>query len=790
MGATGLVGHYSAEVSRFPSGKVTFVFTDIEGSTRLLRELGADGYALSLAQHHHVLRTVFEGAGGVELTNQGDGFLFVFARASDAVAAAEGAQAALETGEVRVRMGVHTGEPKLTPDGYVGLDVHKGARLGAVGSGGQVILSGATRELVEVDALDLGEHRFKDFSEPEKVFQLGQARFPPLRTISNTNLPRPASSFIGRQREVADVVSLVRSGGRLVTLSGPGGSGKTRLALESAAELLPHFRDGVFWVGLSALRDSGLVVETVSQILGARDALASHIAEREMLLVLDNFEQIVDASPELTGLLRSCPNLSLLVTSRELLRIEGELAYKVPPLLEREAVELFCTRAQVESDSVIESLCRRLDYLPLAVEVAAARTAVMSPTQILDRISERLDLFRGRRDAEARQQTLRATIAWSYDLLPPEERRSFARLAVFAGGCTADGAERVCDLELDRLQSLAEKSLIQYQDGRLTMLETVREFAREQLEDSGELVGIGRRHLEWFLALAELAGPKLRGAEAVVPEAAVLNLELDNIRAALRYALDHQATQEALQLATVLLSFWTYSGRQNEGLRWLEEGLGQQADTQSLLYADALRAAGVLAWIGGIEDRAIALSSEALARYRALGDRLGEANALRDLGTAYGIAEEWTKSVALLRESVALFERLDDPIGLARTLSNLGDYRARGRQPRTRGGAHDSSARDPIILADTRSRHGYPAQPRNGCTRTRRRRHLARPVQSLASRRQRRRYQRTRQRQVHHELSRRLGCGRGSRARPRSRRSPLGRSRIDRGRKRRSNQPN
>ena len=246
-------------------------------------------------------------------------------------------------------------------------------------------------------------------------------------------------------------------------------------------------------------------------------------------------------------------------------------------------------------------------------------------------------------------------------------------MAVFVGGCTPDGAKCVCDLDIDGLQSLNEKSLIRYQDGRLTMLETVREYALERLDDSSEVVAIGRRHLEWVLALAERTGPKLRGAEAVVPEAELLELELDNIRAALRYAFDHQTPHEGLRLATVLLSFWTYSGRQAEGLVWLEEGLGQQIVTEGTLHANALRAAGVLAWIAGVTDRAIALSSEAVVRYRALDDRLGEANALRDLGTAYGIAGDWTQSTARLRESVALFERLDDPIGLARALSNLGD---------------------------------------------------------------------------------------------------------------------
>src|SRR5436190_20272052 len=344
---------------RLPFGTVTFVFTDIEGSTHLLHELGAEGYARVLAEHRHVLRAAFAQHGGVEIDTQGDAFFAAFSNAKEAVSAASEFQRALAPGPLRVRVGVHTGTPHLTEEGNVGEDVHKGARLGAAGHGGQVLLSKETRALVDLEVTDLGEHRLKDFAEPVWIFQLGSERFPPLKTISNTNLPRPASSFVGREREVSEVASLLQDGARLVTLTGPGGSGKTRLAIESAAELVPAFRNGVFWIGLAPLREPALVAETVGQTLGAKGGLAEHVGERELLLLLDNFEQVVEAAPELSSLLESCPNLRLLVTSRELLRVRGEVEYPVPPLEQPEAVELFCARSQLPRSDEIAELCRR-----------------------------------------------------------------------------------------------------------------------------------------------------------------------------------------------------------------------------------------------------------------------------------------------------------------------------------------------------------------------------------------------------------------------------------------------
>ena len=411
--------------SDLPTGTVTFLFTDVEGSTSLLRELGAEAYADALAEHRRVVREACAAKGGVEVDTQGDAFFVAFPSAPGAAAAAQAITDALEPGPISLRIGLHTGTPLVTDEGYVGDDVHFAARVAASGHGGQVLLSqSATRELVDgLSLTDLGEHRLKDIEGAVSIYQLGNETFPPLKTISNTNLPRPASSFIGREREREDVVRELRDGARLLTLTGPGGSGKTRLALEAASELVPAYKAGVFWVGLAALRESSLVTETISQTLGAKDGLAAHIGEREMLLLLDNLEQVIEAAPELATLLTACPNLTLLCTSRELLRVRGEVEYDVPPLASSEAVTLFCERSRLEPSEEIAELCARLDDLPLAVELAAARTKALSPAHILERLSQRLDLLKGGRDAEARQQTLRATIAWSYDLLSEGEQR-------------------------------------------------------------------------------------------------------------------------------------------------------------------------------------------------------------------------------------------------------------------------------------------------------------------------------------------------------------------------------
>jgi len=642
-----------------PSGTVTFLFTDIEGSTKLLHELGAEAYTGSLAEHRRLLREAFARHGGVEVDTQGDAFFIAFPTASGALEAAREAQEALVSGPIRVRIGIHTGTPHESEEGYVGEDVHKGARIAAAGHGGQVLLSRETRELVDVQVTDLGEHRVKDFATAVWIFQLGKERFPPLKTISNTNLPRPASSFVGREREVEEVASFLQDGARLLTLTGPGGSGKTRLAIAAAAELVSNFKNGVFWVGLAPLRDPAFVSETVAQAVGAKDGLGDHIGEREMLLLLDNFEQVVEAAPELTSLLEGCPNLRLLVTSRELLGVKGEVEYQVPTLAEPEAVELFCTRSRLAPEESIAELCRRLDSLPLAVELAAARTSVLSPTQILARLSKRLDLLKGGRGVEARHQTLRATIEWSYDLLSKEEKTLFARISVFAGGCTLDAAEAVCDADLDVLQSVVDKSLLRHTDERFWMLETIREYAAERLEQSGEAEELGRRHAEHFLALAEEAEPSILG---VSPQEWLDRLERDddNLRAALDRFETSGEIQVAMHLGGTIWEFWCLRGHFQEGWRRLEHLLGMDG-RPTKARAKALTGATHLAPGAGVDQATQRLRAEqALALHRELGDPWSIAFAEHEFALALAMAGEFATARPLVEDSVRRLREVDD----------------------------------------------------------------------------------------------------------------------------------
>jgi predicted ATPase len=640
-----------------PSGTVTFLFTDVEGSTKVLGELGVREYAQALGEHRRALREAFARYGGVEVGTEGDSCFVAFSSAQGAVQSALECQNALTEGPLRVRMGLHTGTPHLAEGDYFGEDVHLAARVAAVGHGDQVLLSNATRKLVQAEVTDLGEHRLKDFNQPVLIFQLGSRKFPPLRTISNTNLPRPASSFVGREREVAEVVSLVRDGARLLTLTGPGGSGKTRLAIEAAAELVPEFKAGVFWVGLARLRDAKLVSDTVAQTLGAKEGLIDHVGERELLLLLDNLEQVIEAASELSKLVEGCPNLKLLVTSRELLRVRGEVEYPVYPLAESEAVELFSARAGVEPDETVHQLCRALDNLPLALELAAARAKVLSPTQILERLSGRLDLLKGGRDADPRQQTLRATIEWSYDLLSAEERALFARLAVFRGGCTLETSEAVAEAGLDTVQSLVDKSLLRRTVERFWMLETIREFAAERLEDSGEGEELRRRHAAHYLALAEEAEPNLRGNPKDWLDR--LEHEHDNLRAALDWLSASGESQLTLQLAGALWKFWSIRGHMTEGGRRLEEALRADA-SPTTLRAKALNGAAAMALDRADTALARIRVEEALALYRMLDDASGTANSLLMLGNVHADERDFALAKGLFEDSLEAFRELGD----------------------------------------------------------------------------------------------------------------------------------
>lgn len=644
-----------------PAGRVTLFFSDIEGSTKLLHELGAAAYADVLAEHRSILREAFARHGGVEVDTEGDAFFVAFPTADGAARAAdEGRLELAARSRIRVRVGLHTGTPHITDEGYVGEDVHKGARIMSAGHGGQVLLSQETRELIDLPITDLGEHRLKDFAEPVWLFQLGSDRHPPLKTISNTNLPRPASSFVGRASEMADVVECVR-GARVVTLTGPGGSGKTRLAMEAAAELVSKFRNGVFWVPLSALRDPALVIDAIKLTLGATDDLTVHIGDREMLLLLDNFEQVVDAARDLSPITAACPNLKLLVTSRELLRIQGEVEYAVPPLASGDAVELFCARANMQPEDAIDELCRRLDDLPLAVELAAARTRVLSPAKILERLSQRLDLLKGGRDVDERQKTLRATIEWSYDLLDEDEQRLFARLSVFAGGHTLDAAQAVVDADVDTVQSLVEKSLVRRTGDRFWMLETIREFASERLRSSDDHDTVAERHADHYLALVEEAEMPMI-AEANAGETRwlhVLEPEVDNIRAANDRFRSLPDAERALRLAGSTEQFWCSSNRVPEGRRRIDDALelaGGSADARAMALLGAAHMARDIGDAAAAQKRA----EEALPLCLELGDKWKTAMARFWLGQALADQKDFAGAVPLHEEGSRLFAEVGD----------------------------------------------------------------------------------------------------------------------------------
>jgi predicted ATPase/class 3 adenylate cyclase len=671
-----------------PSGTVTFLYTDVEGSTKLLHELGAAAYAAALAEHRRILREAFGAHGGVEVDTQGDAFFVAFPTAPGALAAAAAALDDLSTGLIRVRMGLHTGTPHLDEEGYVGVDVHRAARIAAAGHGGQVLISASTAALRGTDGLrDLGEHRLKDLSAPERIYQLGDEDFPLLKSLYRTNLPIPATPFVGREYELAEVCRLLEDA-RMLTLTGPGGTGKTRLALQAAAEAAERYPDGIFWVPLAPLRDSGLVLVTAGQALGAQDGLAEHLADKSLLLLFDNFEHVVEAAPGLADLLASCPNVHLLVTSRELLRVPGEQAYPVPPLEPEDGTELFVARARaalpsfVASDTVPE-LCARLENLPLALELAAARVRVLSPDQLVERLSQRLDLLKAGRGVDPRQQTLRATIEWSHELLTEDEQRLFARLAVFVGGCTLESAEAVCEADLDTLASLVDKSLVRVREGdRFWMLETIREYAAERLEDSGEAEMLQRRHAEHFLALGEEGelNTRVYSGEWIRR----LEQEHDNLRAALDHLAVSGENELVLQLAGALSVFWHEGGHVDEGRHRLESALqGQERPTAA--RARALTGAALLAYGSGDVTAARSLAAQALELHRSFGDARGAAFNLNVLCVAAIEEGDLEQAEQFAEESLDLFRQAGDEreaVSATRTLAFT--YHSRGDHERAR----------------------------------------------------------------------------------------------------------
>jgi predicted ATPase/class 3 adenylate cyclase len=740
-----------------PSGTLTFLFTDIEGSTKLVQELGAKAYGEVLQRHRDLLRAVWAANDGIEVGTEGDSFFVVFASAPAAVAAAVEAQRALANtdfphgvGPIRVRMGLHTGLGVVSAGTYVGNDVNRAARVAAAANGGQVVLSSATIPLLDgtlpagVRTRDVGEHRLKDL-RPEHLAILeidGLADDPrPIRSLDSrpNNLPTQVTSFVGRAEELEETTVKLGSS-RLLTLTGPGGTGKTRLSLQLAAAVAEAFPDGVYFVALEPIREPALVGPTIAAVLGLveesgvpiGDRLAGWIGARKILLVLDNFEQVIDAAPMVGELLRATSELKVIVSSRSPLRVSGEQEYPVPGLptppdpasvgaLERaqladerpdpasldryESVRLFVARATAvkpafrltdENAAAVAGIVVRLQGMPLAIELAAARVKLLPPESILERLRDQLaTLGGGARDLPERQQTLRGAIAWSYDLLDESSRRLLRRLSVFAGGCTLELAEAICGPAselgldvLDGIEALVDQSLLRAEEvagePRFRMLETIRAFAAEQLAASHEADAIRERHARDFLALAQEAAEELSGREQRI-WLDRLDMEHDNLRAALEWATARPDPEVAISLGFALWRFWQKRGYLLEGRRRLERIAAQPwSSDDPALRARLMEALGGIAWWQADIPAMTAFYAEALERWRTIGDDAEIANALYNASFSFVFNDDdpeskkldpdREKGLVLMQEALTIFRRLGDKHGAGNATWAIGNW--------------------------------------------------------------------------------------------------------------------
>jgi predicted ATPase len=664
-------------VADLPTGTVTFLFTDIEGSTRLLHELG-DAYTEVLADHRRVLRECFDRYEGVEVDTQGDAFFVAFTRASGALAAAAEGKAALEAGPIRVRMGLHTGEPLVTAEGYVGIDVHRAARIAAAGHGGQILVSQSARDLAgDAPLRDPGEHRLKDMTAPERIYQLGDDDFPPLKSLNQSNLPIQPTPLIGRERELGEVLELQRAS-RLLTLTGAGGSGKTRLALQAGAELVDQRKDGVWFVPLAGLTDAELVESTIASVVGAKDDLGRFLSSKRLLLVLDNLEQLLPAAAPVVAKLVEAPGVEVIATSRERLGVAAEQEYVVPTLVLDEAVALFSARARrlkpgFELTEDVAEIARRLEGLPLALELAAARIKLLTPKQILERLGQSLDLLVvGARDAPERHRTLRATIEWSHELLGDDERRLFMRLGVFPRSFDLDAASAIAAADIDTLQSLLDKSLLrQTIEGRFFYLETIREFAVERLKEQGNEQEFSGRHAEHY---SSLTATLREGGGNPTPELqSSFELEQDNLRFALEHFLSAGPTETALEMVESLSTYWVLRGQLDEGERWTERALAKADQTPRALLAWVISTLGEFPRFRGDLAAAIPLKERALEMSREIGDLVGQAASNHDLADAWSHDGQYVRARQFALEALELRRQLGRPTGIAHALSSLFD---------------------------------------------------------------------------------------------------------------------
>jgi predicted ATPase/class 3 adenylate cyclase/Tfp pilus assembly protein PilF len=699
-----------------PTGVVTFMFTDIEGSSKLVHELG-NQYPEVLNLHHRLLRAAFVRHAGVEVVTTGDGFFVAFAEARAALDAAVEAQRTLAVQEwpqgatVAVRIGLHTGVPTVVDGDYVGLDVHRAARIAGAAHGGQVVVSETTYELLDGFAAtkDLGIHRLKGLAKPEHILQVVapglRGDFPPLKSLNPpTNIPRRIDSIVGRTAEVDELrLLLVGSDDRLITIHGPGGAGKTRLAVHVAVGLLDHFVDGAFFVDLTPVTAGGVELAIADALGfgletdGADIALSHAIGDKRMLLVLDNFEQAIAAADRVRDLVQSCINLRLLVTSQVVLRVRGEREYPLAPLglpsdssveavLRSDAAQLFARRAAAarpefeigpHNSAAIGEICRLVDGLPLALELAAARTRLFSVNELVDRLGDSMGLLAGGlRDVPARHQTLSATVDWSYGLLSPSDQAFFRDFAVFSGGASLAAIEAVIATEgnpLDALMSLVEHSLIRRSGGDgqsyFSMLQTIRGYALELLDADPDRDRVRERHASFYLDLAT-ANTEDRDHS--------LDREMDNFRSALEWWLRRAENGEgkvgahALQLATALANFWYKHGHAVEGIGWFERALAVAPDPPPELHAAALRRLGILVEVTGDLTRARQLFGKALDSFRTAGAQDGEAATLNSLGVVMRSLGDLDAAEELFESAIDLRNAMGDEAGLSAAISNLG----------------------------------------------------------------------------------------------------------------------